>query len=195
MTAPLPCVETCPRGTSLMFYLLSKSEQLRGNRHVGKESYWSAVGTIGEGIKMALNFIHQNNVCHNDVSIKNIVISSDNPILTDFGNAAKLGSMQNSFLGTTEFAHRQIHISEKWECRIEYDVASLGFTMATILMDGVVAWDGLSSGIVSNPYSTVFAQRVSKAKNIVRHAEGLNEAFSKLWLGWIDLDKERWTLK
>jgi len=155
MTSPLPCVETCPRGTSLIFYLLSKHEQMCGTRHVGKELYWSAVGTIGEGIKMALNLIHQHNVCHNDVSIKNIVISSDNPILTDFGNAAKLGSMQNSFLGTTEFAHRQIHIIERWECRIEYDVASLGFTI-TILMDSVVAWDGLSSGIVSNPYSTVF---------------------------------------
>jgi len=121
----LPFVQLYPFGEPLYFYLLTFCD---GKENV-QESYWDAIRSIGQGMKEALEFIHKHNICHNDISDKNIVAKNGKPVLMDFGNAAGINDKQVGFHGTTEYAHCKIH-QGSWHCQKHYDWTG---TMATIL--------------------------------------------------------------
>jgi len=180
----LPYIITSPQGVSLYYELLKLD---------CKEKYWDLIKNICEGMKAALKFIHRRNICHNDISDKNIVLKDQKPVLVDFGNAASVGDKKEGFHGTTEFAHREIHTSKFWYCQEDYDWTSLGFTMATILNDGMVVWKGLSSGPVTES-STVFADRIKCAKDIVTNktsSYGIESEFQEI-LNWICFDLKKY---
>jgi len=179
----LPFVETSPHGVSLYFELLKLDR--------GQQDYWDLIKSISEGMEGALEFIHQHEVCHNDISDKNIVLKNFKPVLVDFGNAACFNDKKTRFYGTTEFAHRQIHFATTWYCRREYDLTSLGFTMATILNDGMVVWNGFSSGPVGDKKSPFFDQRIKCARDIVSNKTLISETRSELkvkFTDWIAFD-------
>jgi len=148
-------------------------------------------------MKEALDFIHKHNICHNDISDKNIVAKNGKPVLVDFGNAATVNDQQVGFHGTTEYTHRKVHrayTTGAWNCQKHYDWTSLGFTMATILNGGIVAWMGFSSGPVQKQSSDVFDDRIKCAQNIVADKIAKSECetnltdLSDLILSWIKLD-------
>jgi len=170
----VPYVELSPCGQSLYYFLLKQKTE---------DKKQSVICDIGKGIHSALEFIHGHMICHNDVSDKNIVLKDGMPVLIDFGNAATLGDTKTVFLGTTEFAHRSIH-GAKWTCKKEYDLASLGFTMATILEGGRVAWKNLSSGPVTGRKS-VFDDRLKKARDIILGAGSISADVLACWVKWI----------
>jgi len=75
----LSFVQLYPFGEPLYFYLLTFCD---GKENV-QESYWDAIRSIGQGMKEALEFIHKHNICHNDISDKNIGAKNGKPVLVD----------------------------------------------------------------------------------------------------------------
>jgi len=187
----LPFIEISPKGESLYFYLLMLCHDKKQD---SGESYWDAIRNIGEGLKDALEFIHNHNVCHNDVKDNNVVVKNGKPILVDFGCAACVEDEKVGFLGTTQYAHRKVHLLHTWKCKKEYDFTSLGFTMATILNGGNVGWTGLSSGPVEEELSHAFQERILCAQQIVvteltkSKGKANLKDLSDLFLSWIELD-------
>jgi len=178
----VPYLQTMPYGMPLYYYLL------------GQRRFFRSAGEIGTGMKEALDFIHKHNICHNDVSDRNIVINSGKPVLIDFGNAADIGSDQDGFFGTRAFAPQKIQLDETWVCKKEYDFVGLGFTIATILNEGKMAWsmrrkgDDCSTDFIEDEL-VVFENRYLEAEKIIKRKEGCGPKHIDMWLGWIALDK------
>jgi len=86
-----PYIQTTPHGMPLYYCLLKQQS---------KQKFLQLVGNIGTGMQQALDFVHQHNFCHNDVSNQNIVVKNGRPVLIDFGNGADIGSKHNKFFGT-----------------------------------------------------------------------------------------------
>jgi serine/threonine protein kinase len=93
--------------------------------------------TVTKGIQAALKYMHEQNIAHNDVSVKNIIMVNNGKqmraVLIDYGIASSLGSKIVGFQGTTEVAHREIHSNSSAWCPVgQYDFTSLAYTLIII---------------------------------------------------------------
>jgi hypothetical protein len=102
-------------------------------------------------------------------------------LLIDFGVASQI-DMAVCGIGTFHFAHREIHFykDESWMPHGDYDLTSLGFTMAALANNGVVGWTGFSDADVED----MFDLRRSVATKLLK-----DHGHSELCQEWIDYDE------
>ena len=96
----------------------------------------------------ALEVIHRENIHHNDVSPKNIVVvkkgHSWEAVLVDFGNATSQGEKLVGFVGHVHYVHDEVlskYPSEEWTPGDKHDFAALAFSMAAVFGGGEATWD------------------------------------------------------
>jgi hypothetical protein len=133
--AVLPAIVTTPLGKSISL-AIDESRKTK------------VLHTVTIGIQAALNYMHKRNIAHNDVSVKNIIMvgtgNEMRAVLIDYGIASSLGSKMEGFQGTTEVAHREIHLNSSAWCPVaEYDFTSLAYTLI-IIKQGQIPWIGFS---------------------------------------------------
>ena len=105
-------------------------------------------GNICSQLKLALDFIHEKNVLHNDVTPKNVVVCVNGEdwkaYLVDFGCASKSTETIHGFVGTSDYAHPKVlkkYPAGVWKACPDYDFFGLGLTMSALLNKGDACWD------------------------------------------------------
>jgi serine/threonine protein kinase len=106
---------------------------------------------IIEDIISALKHAHDRGWVHLDVRPSNIIISQPGNVsprvqLIDFGCAAQKNVVLSQFRGCPPFAHDDLlHQGlEKWRPDEKHDMASLSFTIASLLAESSVPWFGFN---------------------------------------------------
>ena len=173
-----------PRGKPILSAILSTKNPLVFLKKVSTQ------------LKSALDFIHSKKFFHNDVSPKNmIVVGGDDSVrafLVDFGVASHVDEKIDGFVGTPLYTHRDIfhkYPGEEWYPKEEYDLCSLGFSIAALLNRGEVEWDmGRFPMTVTNDNRNELSERIDNRRNaavriITEHAGKETE-----WLSWAKLD-------
>ena len=100
---------------------------------------------IFDDVESALKHAHDVDIYHLDVRPSNIIVDADEASfkvqLGDWGCArSTMGQSIKGFWGCAPFAHDEIHLKDKkalWKPKVEYDFASLAFTMVA-LIEGLV---------------------------------------------------------
>jgi hypothetical protein len=124
----LPAVSTCPVGIDPVLILSRKDADVA-----------NIINVMRQGVIAALQFMHEKQYCHCDISPRNIVwVNSDvgeqKAVLIDFATTRK-STDTHSFDGTPNYVHRHL-----FECFLQnrkkhkpepsHDFAALGFTLA-----------------------------------------------------------------
>ena len=79
---------------------------------------------------------HENNICHRDIKLENILMDEKlNPKICDFGFACKNGPDLNQFLGTTKYQSPEINYEQPYD-GIKTDIFNLGAALI-ILVTGI----------------------------------------------------------
>ena len=168
---------------------------------------WIRHPTFGDGsrdiynslidqLEKALQFLHEKNVYHNDVSPKNIIAYAirDAPFhfcLVDFGLASLPNEDKRGFVGTPLYAHKDIfeRYSSTWKSQSMYDLFGLGLTISVLLKAGETCWD-------MKPFPTTLdskfrerfdhavESRYLKAKSIIESSRIVEDRRDKL-VEWI----------
>ena len=87
---------------------------------------------------LALRFMHEKGIFHNDVSPTNTLIYKNSSgeqrgLLIDFSASTQSGKALNGFVGNVLYAHTHAHSrNQTWHPEPNYDFVSLGFTLAAI---------------------------------------------------------------
>ena len=173
-----------PRGKPILSAILSTKNPLVFLKKVSTQ------------LKSALDFIHSKKFFHNDVSPKNMIVvggaDSVRAFLVDFGVASHVDEKIDGFVGTPLYTHRDIfqkYPGKNWLPKKEYDLCSLGFSIAALLNCGEVQWDmGRFPMTVTNDNRNELSERIDNRRNaavriITEHAGKKTE-----WLSWAKLD-------
>jgi hypothetical protein len=107
---------------------------------------------IVDGVMRALEHVHDKGWVHLDVRPSNIIIGPPGNVSTrvqliDFGCAAKKDVTLSGFCGCPPFAHSDLLAQGlgKWQPDDKHDMASLSFTIASLLAGNSVPWFGFNS--------------------------------------------------
>jgi hypothetical protein len=103
---------------------------------------------IVDAVTSALNHAHARGWVHLDVRPSNIIVGQQGSVqLIDFGCAAKKNVKLSQFRGCPPFAHSDLLCPRhrKWLPDDKHDMASLSFTIATLLAGSSVPWFGFNN--------------------------------------------------
>jgi serine/threonine protein kinase len=103
---------------------------------------------IVDAVTSALNHAHEMGWVHLDVRPSNIIVGKQGSVqLIDFGCAAKKNVPLSQFRGCPPFAHSDLLCSrlQNWLPAEKHDMASLSFTIATLLAGSSVPWFGFNN--------------------------------------------------
>ena len=156
--------------------------------------------SVVDQLEVALKFMHDESVYHNDVSPKNIIVHSRNKAdwrvcLVDFGSASGPES-QNGFVGTSLYAHKDIfecHPEKPWKSHSDYDFFGLGLTICVLLNAGKTCWDmnpfpaALGTADSRDQLDEKVKNRRSAATSTIERSNCSVEVKDKL-LKWISLE-------
>jgi molybdopterin-binding protein len=131
---------------------------------------------IIEGVTSALKHAHSMGWVHLDVRPSNIIVgqlSNARPRvqLIDFGCAAQTNTSLSHFRGCPPFAHSDLLCQglEKWKPDIKHDMASLSFTIASLLAGSPSPWCGFNGCNVEpdrlTERSNIATELLRKSKN------------------------------
>jgi serine/threonine protein kinase len=130
---------------------------------------------IVEDVTSALKHVHSRGWIHLDVRPSNIIVGqSGNAIagvqLIDFGCAARKTTELSHFRGCPPFAHSDLLRlrTKKWQPETKHDMASLAFTIASLLAGDSVPWFGFSG-------CNVELDRLSERSDIATKLLGAND--------------------
>eukprot|EP00978_Attheya_sp_CCMP212_P000549 scaffold1076_cov32-Attheya_sp.AAC.1 len=123
-------------------------------------------------IKEALTFIHKNGISHNDVNDRNILLRQSASgkwcgVLVDYSIASEMSKVMKNFQGTPQFVHHDIHNNHQWCPVPEYDMTSLGLTIAVFFNRGVIPWKDFGS--VGKKNTGICNSRMTAAKEIINN--------------------------
>jgi serine/threonine protein kinase len=100
------------------------------------------------GLQDALNYIHDEGFCHNDVSPKNIIVQQNGmeirAFLVDFGCAKACDTELVGFVGTPLYAHRKIftfYPTDPWRAQKAYDNFALGLSLSALVLKSGANWN------------------------------------------------------
>ena len=83
---------------------------------------------------------HENNICHRDIKLENILMDEKlNPKICDFGFACKNAPDLNDFLGTTKYQSPEINYEQPYD-GIKSDIFNLGASLI-LLVAGIYGFD------------------------------------------------------
>eukprot|EP00978_Attheya_sp_CCMP212_P008677 scaffold20416_cov51-Attheya_sp.AAC.1 len=125
-------------------------------------------------IENALNFIHKNGISHNDVNDRNILLRwipvSEKwcGVLVDYNIASEMSKVMKNFQGTPQFVHHDIYNNRQWCPVPEYDMTSLGLTIAVFLNRGVIPWNKYFCGVWRKG-PEICESRMNAAREIVKN--------------------------
>lgn len=133
----VPALLLSPQGVPLLHHLLSKDKS--------DERYDIAKAVWFQG-KEALNYIHDKEILHNDISPKNFIVVRDETLklcLVDFGTACPKGYELPYFCGTAAYSHDDLvkRYPGGYEPRVEYDKYGLAVTVLATKDGGKPRWD------------------------------------------------------
>ena len=155
------------------------------------------LGHISSQLKGALEFIHSKKVVHNDVTPKNVIVSSRSGenwtvCLVDFGFASKWDETLVGFMGTPLYAHSKIfekHSDRSWKALPDYDFFGLGLTMCALLNNGEPFWNMSRFPICLDPktrqeFNKLVNNRYEKARAKIRDSKCSQEHKDE-WTHWV----------
>lgn len=126
-------------------------------------------------IVSALDFIHLHGILHRDVKPSNIIVVDDaaeahnfRAVLIDFSISCKLDAQEVGFCGTRNYTHREVYKffpNLKYRGRKEFDLASLGFTLAVVANEGILPWRSIVEFPCSLSKENMTAQLDARMEN------------------------------
>jgi serine/threonine protein kinase len=146
---------------------------------------------IVDDVMSALEHVHARGWVHLDVRPSNIIVGQHGNVITgvqiiDFGCAAQKNLELFHFRGCPPFAHSDLlrPVLKKWQPNDKHDMASLSFTIASLLDGSSVPWFGFS-GCNVEPYR--LKERSNDAtKLLCESSNKLNETTINLFIDSID---------
>jgi serine/threonine protein kinase len=142
---------------------------------------------IVDAVTKALTHAHAKGWFHLDVRPSNIIVSQQGSVqLIDFGCAAKKNVALFQFRGCPPFAHSDLLCPrlQKWLPDKKHDMASLSFTIATLLAGSSVPWFGFNN---CNVEPDRLKERLEIATELLRERNNkLHETTRKLLIKSID---------
>lgn len=122
------------------------------NAAVPKEKRAEATVAIMKKLMIAMNFMHDNNIIHRDISLRNILMSADqNPILSDFGFSSPIGRSKNAiFIAKDDIGPINWMAVQSLRER-EYSRATDHFAMKVTIFEILASAAGLKKGDIFPP--------------------------------------------
>ena len=123
---------------------------------------------LSQGYK-ALEYAHEKNVFHLDVSPRNFVFVDGRFILVDWACAFCPGVEVVGFRGSLPYAHAKVHAKARWWPKKEYDTVPLLFTVCALSMGQIVPWPQFT-GRLSHSTDPAF---VARSEDTVKELQNL----------------------
>ena len=115
--------------------------------------------------------------------------------LIDFGFATEGSKKRYGFVGS-QYTHGDIfekYPNEEWYPKKEYDLCSLGFSMAVLVNRGEVEWD--MGRFPRYPMKNYWNEKIDQRRQAAIRIIGGFDNQETDWLSWVKLDKKTNTMK
>ena len=145
-------------------------------------------------IAKSIKDIHDNETCHRDIKLDNILLDDNyHPKLSDFGHAAKSGTFMNDFAGTPGYMAPEI-IEGKAYDGYKVDIYSLGVTLFRLTLGISVFTDDNEQNSIYNlikkKYNDLYWKYISIKEDNNEYINNLSEEFKSLYTKMISPDPD-----